>query len=184
MMNWRIGIIMNIPNRKGCIRLLIENNVPKNIIDHSMAVCDVALELGENLKKRGEMIDLELLQAGALLHDIKKHETFDKGYMIEASHGRLGEEFLTSIGLSEVGFLSGTHIPTDLIQSKLNDKWENLIVCYADMRINHNKRVSLNNRYSYLLERYPGGKKSLIESRPFIENIEQRIKEKLGEEFR
>ena len=62
-----------IPSRPECLKMLKDNGVPEHIIAHSVKVTEIAMEYGKLIKKNGGTVDLKLLEAGALLHDITKH---------------------------------------------------------------------------------------------------------------
>ena len=68
---------MNIPTVPECYKLLNEvGALPQNIIRHSEQVTKVALYLGRKLIEKGEKVNLELLRAACLLHDIAKSVEF------------------------------------------------------------------------------------------------------------
>ncbi len=55
--------------------------------------------VGEHLSAAGVLLDLGLLEAGALLHDIAKTATLHNG----AEHARLGAQWLSRPGVSGRG---------------------------------------------------------------------------------
>jgi len=57
------------PTKKICIKILEDVGVPQKVIDHSFQVEERALSVAERLSKRFDL-DLDLIRAGALLHDI------------------------------------------------------------------------------------------------------------------
>ncbi len=84
-----------LPNREQAIELLHKNNCPRQVINHCIAVADLALETAKKLSAKGLKVDLELVEAGALLHDLgrSKNHTVD--------HGLVGAQMAQSIGLPE-----------------------------------------------------------------------------------
>src|SRR4030065_2890920 len=61
-----------IPNREECLRLMERYGMLANIIAHSMEVTRIALFLSRELNKKGQRIDLRLVEAASLLNDIAK----------------------------------------------------------------------------------------------------------------
>lgn len=55
------------------IEILKKEKTPQNVIDHSIAVCKKACEISKNFPEA----DLDLIQKGALLHDIGRSRTHD-----------------------------------------------------------------------------------------------------------
>ncbi len=53
-----------IPSRDECLKLMNQHGMLKNIIAHSVEVAKVALYLALELKKKGQRIDLRLVEAG------------------------------------------------------------------------------------------------------------------------
>ncbi|RKX60191.1 MAG: hypothetical protein DRP29_03140 [Thermodesulfobacteriota bacterium] len=166
-----------IPNIDECYKLLQQEEVPSNIVCHSEKVALVSLFIGCFLNKAGENLNLPLLVAGGLLHDIKKQYSILKG----GNHAELGYKFLKKLGYDEVASIVGSHIfltpgpPFTPIKEKE-------IVYYADKRVKHGEIVSLEERFRYFRKRY--GKNiishvrlELIEELSFL--LERRLFKKL-----
>ena len=138
-----------LPNREQAIELLHKNKCPRQVINHCIAVTDLALETAKKLSAKGLEVNLELVEAGALLHDLgrSKNHTVD--------HGLIGAQMAQSIGLPEslislikrhvgggitaeeaagFGWPKDTYTPQTL---------EEKIVSYADKLIDHSKRVPI-----------------------------------------
>ena len=60
------------PDRQECLRLLKEYGTPEHVIRHCMAVADTAVRIGRALNEHGYHLDLELIQAAALIYDIAR----------------------------------------------------------------------------------------------------------------
>ena len=67
----------------------------KNIVAHSLEVTRVALFLSAELNKRGQRIDLRLVEAASLLHDIAKTECL----RTKEDHTQAGYHLLEEIGI-------------------------------------------------------------------------------------
>ena len=168
-----------IPSREKCFKLLKEYKVPENIVAHILQVNRVAMFLAKKLKEKGEKINLELVDAASLLHDLDKHMTFNE----DSGHGEKAAEILESLGFAEVAPIVRKHITTTVLRSPLKT-WEEKLVYYADMRVKGNKIVTVEERFEYLRERY--GKKSekamqeINKAEPLVKEIENEILSKAG----
>ncbi|MFH1255717.1 MAG: HD domain-containing protein [Candidatus Diapherotrites archaeon] len=168
---------MNVPSREEALALLEKHKMPKHILAHSLAVEKIARFLAEKLREKGEAVNLELVVAAALLHDIDKHKTFLTG-----NHGDEGERILREEGFPEVGRLVAMH-NLGRILGKLNSL-EEKIVWLSDKRVNHDKIVSLKERFAYLKKAY--GEKSAEKMKAIAscqapaEKLEEEIFKKAG----
>ena len=123
--------------REQALRILREAGCSPEVIRHSLAVEQKALEIAKRIIENGHAVDLERVELGAILHDIGRSKT----HGIE--HGIRGAEILRKRGLDEfVGFAEGhmgAGIPAseakelglperDFIPEALEEK----IVAYAD----------------------------------------------------
>jgi len=138
-----------IPTREECLRLIAEHRMLDNIIDHSTEVARVALFLSTELNKRGQRIDLGLVEAASLLHDLTKTECFKT----KEDHAQTGSQLLKRLGYERVGEVVAEHIQL----SKAKDPClvsEGEVVNYADKRVQHDRIVSLEERFNDLQARY------------------------------
>lgn len=94
-----------LPTREQAIELLRKNNCSPQVISHCQAVAEISLEIATQLKNRGFKLDLELVEAGALLHDIGRAKTN------AVDHGVVGAQIAWSEGLpSAVTKIIKTHV--------------------------------------------------------------------------
>jgi len=136
-----------LPNREQAIQLLRETNCPPQVISHCIAVANYALELANRLQANDLSIDLSLVEAGALLHDIGRSKTHGVDHSIAgaaiAQNLNLPPTLVNIIkrhvgaGISseeaqQLGWPKDNYIPQTL---------EEKIVCYADKRIDNDKGV-------------------------------------------
>jgi uncharacterized protein len=141
-----------IPKREGCLSILSDEGVPEHIVKHSLVVEEVALFTAEGLSNAGVQLNISLITAGAILHDVSKMPAMEEG----KQHGEMGSEFLIKLGFPEVAPIVRQHVFLDDYEG--DSISEAGLVNYADKRVNHDKIVTLEERFSYLFERY--GKKS------------------------
>jgi len=140
---------MQIPTTEQCYQLMCEMKMLEHIVEHSMQVCRVAIYLAHQLsKKPGIHLEQDLIKAAALLHDITKTRSIDTG----EDHSLTGSEFLTERGYPEVAHLVRQHVRLDRYSDDIASAAE--VVNYADKRVLHDRIVSLNKRFKYILERY------------------------------
>ena len=85
-----------LPSREQAIELLRKNKCPPEVISHCEAVANLAFEIAVKLQKKGYEVDLDLVEAGALLHDIGRSKTH------KVDHGYVGAKIVQSEGLPEV----------------------------------------------------------------------------------
>lgn len=139
-----------LPSREQAIELLRKINCPPVVISHCEAVAQIALEIADKLEKKGIRIDLELVEIGALLHDLGRSKTHN------VDHGVVGAKIAESEGLPEpivsiikrhigggitaeeaeaFGWSKGVYVPLTL---------EEKIVSYADKLIDQSNRVPID----------------------------------------
>ena len=140
---------MKILAKKKCFQLMCDMQMPEHIMAHSIQVCRVGVCLVDFLKLQGFQMDEQLVIAAALLHDITKNRSFET----EENHALTGGQFLTDLGYPQVGELVRQHVRLDDYsdQKRLT---EAEIINYADKRVLHDRIVSLEERMSYIRERY------------------------------
>ncbi len=121
-----------------------------HIVDHSEQVCRVAVCLTDNLNREGVRLNLGLIRAAALLHDITKTRSFSTN----ENHAETGGRLLQERGFIEVGHIIAQHVKLDTYAVLPNIPGEAEIVNYADKRVLHDQIVSLTDRMAYILDRY------------------------------
>jgi putative nucleotidyltransferase with HDIG domain len=140
-----------IPSREECLRLMGEYGMLENIVAHSLEVTRVALFLSMELNKRGQKIDLSLVEAASLLHDLTKTECLQT----KEDHAQTGSQLLKGMGYERIGDVVAQHIRLSK-EGDPSSVSEEEIVNYADKRVMHDRIVSLEERFSDLKERYGG----------------------------
>ena len=134
------------PSIKECFELMARYRMLANIKAHSIMVARVARLLGSNMA--GVELDMDLIIAGALLHDIAKTQCLDSN----RNHALEGEEIVLKHGPDKLAEIVAEHVV--LGQTTPGIIVEKQIVYYADKRINHDQVVSLEERLAYILDRY------------------------------
>ncbi len=135
------------PDEAECRRLLAFLGTPEATVRHGEAVAELAREMG---RACGAGLDLDLLWAGGLLHDLAKGQP---------DHARAGGRFLRQLGYGPVAQVVEEH--TDLPLYRLSGLNESLLVFLADKRIRGTERVSLEERFSVNRRRFAGNPEAL-----------------------
>jgi uncharacterized protein len=138
-----------LPSREQALQLLREHQCSAKVINHCKAVTKLALENANALKERGLKIDSELVEVGALLHDIGRSKTHT------VHHAVVGAEIAKSAGLPDpVISIIKRHVGGGITASEAKKAgWpedvyvpitlEEKIVSYADKLVENAKRVPI-----------------------------------------
>ena len=139
-----------LPSREQALKLLREEECSKKVITHCKAVAKLAVETANLLNENGAKINTELVEIGALLHDIGRAKT----HTVE--HAVLGAEIAKSIGLPDsVVSIIKRHVGGGITATEAeklgwpNDVYvpissEEKVVCYADKLIENGQRVPID----------------------------------------
>jgi putative nucleotidyltransferase with HDIG domain len=155
-----------IPTREECLRLMGKYGMLENIISHSLEVAKVALFISSELNKRGQRIDLGLVEAASLLHDLTKTECLKT----KEDHARTGSQLLRGMGYERIGEIVAQHIWLGATGDPLKVTEEE-VVNYSDKRVMHDRFVSLEERFSDLKERYGFNQKAM----DYLERLQKEI---------
>lgn len=166
-------IEMLIPSRSECIKILEKAGMPRHIRCHSLMVTEVALILASHLNDAGSKLDPKLVEAAALLHDIGKQQSLERG----GDHALLGARMLEGIVPSAVAGIVSEHI--HLEPSRVAAPvTESVLVNYSDKRVMHDRVVSIEDRYYDLIARYaksPSHRLRLLEKLDLYRELEKNI---------
>lgn len=164
---------IRIPEEAACLELLLKYETPEHIIRHSQMVWLVGRLLGKGLLRRQVSLDMALLRASCLLHDIGKYPCVLDGTRY---HDIRGGEILGEEGFPEVGRIVAQHV---VLQAPAADRVrEEHVVFYADKRVVHDKIVSLDERFDYLCDTYgktAGAVKQLMLMKDDTIRVEEKI---------
>ena len=145
-----------LPSREQAIHILVTQHCPREVIDHVVAVTGFALDLAAKMQAKGIPIDMQLVEAGALLHDLGRAKSHN------VDHGLVGSQIAQKLGLPQavvniikrhvgagitpeeaawLGWPKDNYMPTTL---------EEKVVCYADKRIDHDHIAPIEDEISKL----------------------------------
>jgi molybdenum cofactor cytidylyltransferase len=143
---------LQVPTDLECQALLERVlRVDDKIIRHSLAVARLATALGEELNRVGYPIDLPLLRAAALLHDLLRHES---------DHARAGARLLGELGYEAIAELVASHM--DLVFNSHEPITAAAVLFLADKLIQGEKLVSLTDRFGPALEKHISQPETLV----------------------
>jgi len=155
-----------IPTREECIKLMGQYGMLENIVLHSLEVAKVAFFVSVELNKKGQNINLGLVEAASLLHDLAKTECLKT----KEDHAQTGSQLLREIGYEEVGEVVAQHIWLRQ-EGEASTVSEEEIVNYADKRVMHDRVVSLEERFRDLKRRYGGNQRAM----DYLERLQKEI---------
>ena len=140
---------------------------PSHVIEHCVNVTKIALRIGSQLIFRGHEVDMRLVEAGALLHDIGRSRTH------EVDHAVVGAEIAREMGMPDelVNIIEvhiGAGIPADeAVELGLPEKHyfaetlEEKIVAYADKLIMGRREVPFESTVDSFALKLGGGHPSI-----------------------
>jgi HD superfamily phosphohydrolase YqeK len=135
---------LEVPTSEECAELMEKVFcVGDDIIRHGRAVAKVAVRLTEALNRAGYGLDIPLIEAASLLHDIAKGEP---------DHARLGARILREEGFAAVAGPVAAHM--DMKISGGNTIGAAQILYLADKLMSGDRMVTLEERFRVKLERY------------------------------
>lgn len=129
-----------LPNREECREIWRRCGLDEDIVKHQQAVAGTALRLGRKLREKGENLDLDLLEASALLHDIKK---------TVKNHPQRAGEFLEMLGYGQVAELVAEHM--DLCSVEEEKVTEKELLYLADKMVKGAEEVGIEARFRGML---------------------------------
>lgn len=155
--------------------MLDARGVPDHIRRHSEEVARVARRLAESLcRHECESLDVSLLEAGALLHDIAKAECLTN----QRDHALEGGRVLRELGHGDIAEIVERHVELGPWQAD-GPVTEAELLNYADKRVRHEEVVSLADRFDDLLVRYGGSSERaanrIRRNRQVMEALEAKI---------
>ena len=138
----RLALRRHLPTPAECEAILATRPTSEALHRHGRAVTAVARTIAGKLAARGLNIDLNLVLAASLLHDIAKGQ--DK-------HAEVGAALVEGLGYPAVADVIRQHMAMSFDGSTAN---EAAIVFLADKLVSRDRTVSLAERYRPSFERF------------------------------
>jgi putative nucleotidyltransferase with HDIG domain len=150
----------NIPSIDQCLALMDRYDMLANIREHSFIVARVAETIVKGLRLPGDEYaaapNLDLVLAGALLHDIAKTKCLDGS----CQHAEEGMLICAAHDYPEVATIVGEHVILSSFNAEDYRRGRfpaREIVYYADKRVRHTEIVPLSQRLDYIIDHYSSG---------------------------
>ena len=165
--------------RSECVKLLREVGCDESVVEHCIAVAELALEIAFNCNHSGDFdsVDEKLVFTGALLHDIGRARSHG------VNHGFVGGEIAKELGLGEkVVRIIQRHVgagisaeeakeaglpPVDFIPRTMEEK----IVSCADNLIDGVNRTSIEEAIADLKNKLGDAHPSIKRARMLHEEV-------------
>ena len=147
-------------SREECFTLLENYHTPAHVIRHCVKVTDTALRIAEALNQEGYQLDLGLIQAAGLIHDIAR---------VEEKHWEVGAEIASKAGYDDEAEIIRQHMTYNCDPNK-DEITELDIICLSDRMVKEDQYVGLENRMQYILDKFKGNQEA-------TERINNRIKD-------
>lgn len=148
-----------LPSRQKAIELLKQSGCSPRVIQHCKIVAKLAVKIARILQKKGYKVDAELVEIGALLHDIGRSETHGVNHVIVGA--RIAED--SSLPEPVIRIIErhvGAGIPQDEAEelgwpkkSYMPQTLEERIVNYADKLIEGTHQVSMEQTIAHFSKR-------------------------------
>lgn len=149
-------MIMKYPDKKRCEELLNEYGTPEHVKGHCKAVADTAYAIGSALNEKGFDLDLDLITAAGMLHDIAR---------VQDRHWDAGADIAASLGYDDVAEIIRVHMSYSPF-SALKDVTETDLVCLGDRLVCEDEYVGLDKRIEYIINKAIS--KGRPEAKPYI----------------
>ena len=132
----------NLPERAAIFTMLQQSETPKEVIKHSIAVEKIALELGEKALQKGYPMNVNLIGAAALLHDVERRKK---------QHAVAGANLLERLGYPQLADVIREHMV--LSDEAMEHIDERAIVYLADKLVEGEKITTVEERFQKKLDR-------------------------------
>ena len=130
-----------IPTRAECEAILAGCSVEPAIVRHSRLVANVAQRIALELSRSGLSLNVDLVLAGALLHDLAKGQP---------DHAGAGAAILRSMDFPQVATVVASHTDLDF-DGRLN---ESAVVYLADKLMTGERPVTIEERFEAAFSRF------------------------------
>jgi molybdenum cofactor cytidylyltransferase len=162
----------DIPSPEECVTIQEMYQVDNSRRLHCAKVAEVALRIGKALTEKGKTIDLELVRASSVLHDIVRNRP---------QHDIEGGKILKGMGFERVADIVAVH--TFLEEQVPNYPLEAAIVYLADKFVQGDKLVSLEERFQTSVRRFaidPDIEKKIIKRKQRAYEVKKEIEVLIG----
>lgn len=161
------------PDLAQCEKLWDQYHTPPHVIRHCVAVAKTASLIGRRLNEKGYQLNIPLIEASGLLHDIVRTEDF---------HWEKGANIAGGLGYNDVAGIIRLHMKYR-IDGEKEEITETDLICLADRVVKEDRYVGPDERMDYIIhkaEGEPGAEKRIRESYRHILALKRRIERTIG----
>lgn len=133
----------DLPSENEMLVLFSEQQLPQPVIEHSLAVAEAAVTIGGWLAAADIPVDIPVLAAAAVLHDVAKREP---------DHAARGADYVAKRGYPLLAPLIALHMELVFVPGEVPG--EAAILYLADKLCKNTSLVSLEERLDQSLRRY------------------------------
>ena len=135
---------MHTPDYEECLKMLRDYPTPEHVIGHCRAVAYTAKAIGQALNEHGYDLDLDLIFAAGMLHDIAR---------VEEHHDHVGAEYLRSMGYDAIADIVEVHMryPEFNDVEHIN---ETDLVCLGDRVCKFDTYAGVEDRMEYIIDKH------------------------------
>lgn len=137
------GSRKEIPSERECRAMWARYGVSEDVKAHSLFVAELARLMAVHLNRRGFDLDLDLVVAGGLLHDLARNEP---------GHAAAGARIMEELGYGRTARVVASHM--DITPAPRPREAD--LVYLADKLVRGDRPVSLNERFAGQLTRFAG----------------------------
>lgn len=153
-----------LPGRDDCLRILREAGCGQDVIDHCIAVSELASRIAKKCHA-----NVDLVAVGGLLHDLGRCKTHEIGHAVEGAKLAKGLSLPKAIVSIIERHIGGGISPEEALRLGLPKKdyspvtLEEKIVAHSDNLMSGTKRTTIREAVSYLTRKgeYEAAKKVL-----------------------
>lgn len=131
------------PSVSECLEILANHYVSSPILKHCQVVASVAKQLAESLNRVGCCLDLQLITASALLHDLAKGNK---------NHASVGAQIIKQLGYDKVAEIVQCHM--DIKIGPCTELNEAHIVYLADKLVKEDQIITLEERFNNATKKF------------------------------
>ena len=128
--------------------ILAAAGTPANVVEHCRAVAAVGERLAASLEPRLPALDVALVRAGCLLHDLAR---------LQHDHARVAQELFTNFGLPRLAAVIGQHMVIESRFPGAPGVTEEELVYLADKLVAEDEFVGLDERQARALRKARSG---------------------------
>ncbi|MBQ8006115.1 MAG: HD domain-containing protein [Lachnospiraceae bacterium] len=163
------------PNDAQCRALWDQYETPEHIRKHCEAVALVACAIGSALNDAGKNLDIDLIYAAGMLHDLVR---------LSKDHEKEGAEIMRGLGYDGEADIISVHMHYDPF-SQIEEVTETDMVCLGDRTVIEHGFVGVNRRYQHIIDKAirmgrPEAEAVILEKRVDVYRFVNQIEELTG----